>query len=97
MAQFYENTPAVSSELAPLRVLNEGTASIASGSAITAAIPDARVKADSVIVCWGVGAANATALTFSVDDIIANTSFKIGTNANATVAAKSVRWAVLKY
>ena len=95
MAQFYEGSPAVSSEQAPLKVLRQGTATIAVGTKIIAVL-DAQISTNSVVVCWGLGAADTTALAFSVDVISANVGFSVGTNANAT-AAKNVGWAILKY
>ena len=96
MAQFFQGTSAVSTELAPLLVLRQGTSSVPLGAKVTAAITDSRVSATSVIVCWGVGVADTTATAFSVDVIVANASFRIGANANAT-ADKAVAWAILKY
>ena len=95
MAQFLEGSPAVLNEQAPVRVLSSGSATIALGTKIVV-VADARVTANSVIMCWGSGAADTTAVAFSVDVIVANTSFSIGSNANAT-AAKSVSYAVLQY
>ena len=96
MAQFFEGSPAVLSERAPLLPLREGTATVPNGAKVTAVINDSRVSATSVIVCWGVGVADGTATAFSVDVIVANASFRIGANANAT-ADKTVGWAILKY
>jgi hypothetical protein len=96
MAQFFEGSPAVLSDQAPALVLRQGVATVPAGAQVTAAILDSRVSATSVIVCWGVGVADATATAFSVDVIVANASFRIGSDANAT-ADKVVGWAVLKY
>ena len=96
MSQFYQGISAVSTELAPVLVLRQGTATVPLGAKVSAVINDSRVSATSVIMCWGVGAADTTATAFSVDVITANASFRIGANANAT-AAKEVGWAILKY
>ena len=97
MAQFFEGTPAVLSEVAPPYVLRQGTESIASGAKVSGTINDTRVTSSSIIVCWGIGAANAGSSAFAADDIVANTSFKVGSGANMSAAAKSVGWAILKY
>lgn len=96
MAQFFEGSPAVLSDSAPVRVLRQGTATVPAAAQVSAAIPDARVSSTSVIVCWGVGVADTTATAFSVDVIVNNASFRIGADANAT-ADKTVGWAILQY
>lgn len=97
MAQFFEGTPAVLSEVAPPYVLRQGTESIASGAKVSTAILDPRVTPSSIIVCWGIGAANAGSSSFSAENIVANTSFQVGSGAAMSAAAKSVGWAILKY
>jgi hypothetical protein len=74
-----------------------GTSSIALLATQTAIIVDAKVTANSVIVCWGTGAANTTALVFSADIITGEGGFRIKTNAAPTTAAKDVAYAILKY
>lgn len=72
-----------------------GTATIALGQKIIA-VADTRITANSVILVWGVGAADATATAFSADVLSAGVGFSIGANANTT-AAKVVGYAVLSY
>jgi hypothetical protein len=92
VASVFQGSPA---NAALLRI---GSAIIAAGGGGAGAIVvnDAAITANSVVICWGIGAADATALTFSVDTLVASTSFTIRSNANAT-AAKQVGFAVLKY
>lgn len=68
----------------------------AAGGAATLVVPDTAVTANSVIVVSGVGAVDATAITFSVNVITAGASFTIKTEAAAS-ADKLVNYAVLKY
>jgi hypothetical protein len=89
VAAIQQGTPAAES---PLR---QGTATIALGAKIVA-VADTAITASSLVVAWGIGAADATAFVFSADVINAGVGFSIGTNANTT-AAKSVGWAVLRY
>lgn len=72
-----------------------GTATIAVGTKIIA-VADTRITANSVIMVWGVGAADGTATAFSADVLNAGVGFSIGANANAT-GAKVVGYAVLSY
>jgi hypothetical protein len=79
------------------RLLRQGTAIIVSGVGNGQIdVPDAAITANSVVICWGLGAGDTTALTFSVDTLVPGTSFAIRANADAT-ANKTVGWAVLKY
>jgi hypothetical protein len=89
VASILSGTPAGLAEVARV-----GTATIALGAKIVT-VSNANVTANSFIIVWGVGAADATAFVFSVDNLAAG-SFQIGTNANAT-AAKTVGYAILKY
>lgn len=71
MAQFYESSPAVSSEPAPALVLREGTVAFTTAGAETSVVvPDARLTANSIIVITPIGALNATAITFRVDNVV---------------------------
>lgn len=90
VASILSGTPAGIADFA-----RANSAVIPLGAALIA-VADTRITATSVVVCWGVGARDATALTFVVDALIAGTGFTIYTNANAT-AAKTVGYAVLKY
>jgi len=89
----------------PLRV---GFATIlASGNTI--AVPDTNITANSVVICWGIGVADARVLTFSVDNIVAGTGFNISggfpsyTSGATTIPAqtfaanKAVGYAILRY
>jgi hypothetical protein len=89
----------------PLRV---GFSTIlASGN--TVAVPDTNITATSVVVCWGIGVADARVLTFSVDNIVAGVGFNLSggfpsyTSGATTIPAqtlaanKSVGYAVLRY
>jgi hypothetical protein len=102
MAQFYEGSPAVSSEQAPLKVLRQGTSTILATAFATALIPDAQLTSTSVVICWGLGALDGNpatptgARTFCVDTVAANSGFVIRSQA-AAVADKQVGWAILKY
>jgi len=95
MAQFFEGTPAVLSEEAAFRPLASGSATIAAASN-TILVRDGRITANSIILCWGVGTKDTTALSFSADTFVAHTSFNINANAAAT-ADKTVRYAILRY
>lgn len=75
--------------------LRQGVARIAIGAS-SSTVADAAITADSVVMCWGLGAADATALSFSVDVVSAGVGFTLRANANAT-AAKEVGYAVLRY
>lgn len=59
-------------------------------------VADINIKSDSVVICWGVGTADTTALSFIVDVVTASTGFSIR-SVNAVNAAKTVGFAVLKY
>ena len=73
-----------------------GSAVIPLGAAVIA-VPDTRITANSVVVCWGIGAAaDGTAKTFAVDVVNAGVGFSIVANANTT-AAKTVGYCVLSY
>lgn len=76
----------------PLRF---GTATIAVGTG-NIAVPDTAITLNSIVVCWGLGAIDTTATSFSVDNLVAGTGFSIVADANAT-AAKQVGFAVLRY
>ena len=89
VASILSGTPAGLAEYA-----NFGTAVILLGTKIIT-VTDAKITARSVILVYGIGAADATAFVFSVDNLTAG-SFQIGTNANTT-AAKTVGYVVLRY
>ena len=108
MAQFFEglsgsSTISVLNEQAPALPLREGNAvfTVGAGANTTVIVPDARLTANSIIVLTPIGAVNATALTFKVDNVLfpptASAGFTIYADAAATVNAKTVRWAILKY
>jgi hypothetical protein len=80
------------------RLLRQAVATIplGVGGAGKIDVPDAAITVNSVVVCWGLGVADATALTFSVDTLVAGTGFTIRANADAT-ANKNVGFAVLRY
>jgi hypothetical protein len=90
VASILSGTPAGLGEYARV-----GVATIPAAAAVIA-VADTRITATSVVMCWGVGAADATAKLFAVDVLVAGTGFSVATNANAT-AAKVVGYAVLKY
>jgi len=98
MAQFFEGTPALSTEAAPVRVLRTGIVNmpIAAGAS-NVSVVDARVTADSVIVVMATGAtADSTGKNFSVSAIEPNVGFTVSCGQQLT-AAKNVRWAILGY
>lgn len=102
MAQFFQDTPAVLSEQAPVLPLREGDVVFTTAGAETSIIvADTRLTANSIIVLTPVGALNTTATTFRVDNVLspptASAGFTVYANAAATVANKTVRWAILKY
>jgi hypothetical protein len=82
-------------------LLRQGTATIAA-AAFAAAVADTRITANSVVICWGLGALDGNpatptgARTFCVDTLVPGTGFSIRSQA-AAVADKSVGWAILKY
>ena len=76
-------------------VLRSGTSVIPAASKVIA-VADTAITASSVVVCWGVGAQDATALSLNVDVLVAGTGFSIVSEAVAA-ANKTVGWAVLKY
>ena len=80
-----------------LALLRQGTASIPLLATTTGPIADTAITANSVIVCWGVGDANATATSFSPDALIPGASFTISSDVAPTINAKTVGWAILKY
>jgi hypothetical protein len=69
---------------------------LSAGAATTVTVADAAITADSVVICWGVGTADATALAFTIDVVSAGVGFTLRANAAAT-ANKTIGWAVLKY
>lgn len=71
----------------------KGTGVIAAAAVRTGVIAVPGVSASSVIVAWGVGAADATATVFSADVVSAG-SFTISAGVAAT-ADKNVGWAIL--
>jgi hypothetical protein len=79
--------------------LRQGTVSftIGAGAPTSIAVPDTSITANSVVVIMGVGAVNASATSFIVDVVSAGVGFTIVANAAATVGAKTVAYAVLKY
>jgi hypothetical protein len=78
-------------------LLRQGVATIAA-TGYTVLVPDAAITANSVVVCWGLGAAEAVggATAFSVDALVPGTGFSINSDVVA-IAAKNVGFAVLKY
>jgi hypothetical protein len=83
------------------RLLRQGTALISAGDALTAQIVDAAITADSVVICWGLGARDGDGTTtgargFCVDTLAPGAGFVVRSQAVA-VADKRVGWAVLKY
>lgn len=85
---------------ASIDFLRTGIAVIPAAAA-TVTVADAAITADSIVVCCGVGAADATLYAYAVDVVSAGVGFTIrgvGTNAAAVAtAAKQVGFAVLKY
>jgi hypothetical protein len=97
MAQFFEGTPALLSEPAPVRVLRTGVVTITDAVRFIN-VPDARITTSSVIVCMGVGAKNTGATVFCADNLVASTGFDVVANAVcASTTTKEVRWAILGY
>ena len=93
-ASIVQGTPA-SAVLLPV----QGTAQIAAAG-FTVAFADTRIAANSIVVCWGLGAVQLVgeATTFSVDNITPGVGFSINSDqAAAAGTAKNVGWAVLKY
>lgn len=80
---------------ASIDLLRTGSVVILTGAS-TSVVVDTAITANSIVVCCGLGAADATALRFSVDVVSAGVGFTVRANANAT-ADKSVGFAVLKY
>lgn len=78
-------------------LLRQGAATIAAAG-YTVAVPDAAITANSVVVCWGLGAVEAVggATAFSVDALVPGTGFSINSDVVA-IADKVVAFAVLKY
>lgn len=78
-------------------LLRLGVATIAAAG-YTVAVPDAAITANSVVVCWGLGAVEAVggATAFSVDALVPGTGFSINSDV-AAAADKQVAFAVLKY
>lgn len=80
----------------PLRV---GTTAIANGG-YSVQVNDTAITANSVIICWGIGAVEgvAGATAFSVDNITAGSFYINSDQAVATAApGKAVGYAVLRY
>ena len=79
--------------------LRQGSVSFTTGGAAptSIAVPDTNITANSVVVIMGVGAVNASATSFFVDVVSTGVGFTIVANAAATVAAKTVSYAILKY
>jgi hypothetical protein len=97
MAQFFEGTPAVLSEQAPVRALRTGILNMPIAAAASSVdVPDARVNDTSIIVITPLGAADATGKVFSISAVTNNVGFTVHCSAQLT-AAKNVRWAVLQY
>ena len=98
MAQFFQGTPAVLSEQAPLLPLREGTVNMPiAAAASNVSVADERVTTTSIIMCWATGAApDTTGKNFSVSAIEPNVGFSISCGQQLT-AAKVVGYAVLKY
>lgn len=92
VASILSGTPAGLAQFARV-----GTSSIALLATETALIVDAKVTESSVIVCWGIGAVNASATSFSVNILSTDGGFKITADAAPTTAAKGVAYAILKY
>lgn len=69
---------------------------LAAGAPTTVAVADTAITANSIVVVNGLGAADATALSFTVDVVSAGVGFTIRANAAAT-ANKSIGFAVLRY
>jgi len=86
----------LSSSPASVDLLRTGQVAFELLGATTAVVADARITAESVVVLTGVGAANATALTFVVE-LNPGTGFTVRTEAVATVARKVLSFAILKY
>ena len=80
---------------ASIDLLRSGSVVILAGAS-TSTVADAAITANSIVVCCGLGAADATALSFAVDVVSSGVGFTVRANANAT-ANKSVGFAVLKY
>ena len=85
---------------ASIDLLRQGTAVILA-AANTVTVADAAITAKSLVVCCGVGAADATLYAYAVDVVSAGVGFTIrgvGTNAAAVAPAnKVIGYAVLKY
>jgi hypothetical protein len=98
MASCVHQAGVIASET-PLRV---GTSSIAIGDYATAQIADTNITANSVVICWGLGALDGNpatptgARTFCVDTLVAGVGFIIRSQG-AAVALKNVGYAVLRY
>lgn len=90
VSQILSGVPAGLSQFASV-----GEAVILAGSDVVI-VPDTRITAQSVIVCWGLGQADGTARVFSADDLIPIVGFSLYSNTTAT-ANKRVGYAVIKY
>ena len=78
-------------------LLRIGYATLALGG-YTVAVADTAITANSVVICWGLGAVEAVggATSFSVDNINPGVGFTITSDVVA-IAAKNVGFAVLQY
>ena len=83
-------------------LLRHGTATILATAYATAQIADTSITANSVVICWGLGALDGVPATptgarsFCVDTLAPGAGFIIRSQG-AAVADKAVGWAVLKY
>lgn len=91
------SSSAIQSQIpASVTLLRTGQVGFELLGAATAVVVDAAITANSIVVLSGIGATNATAITFSVE-LNAGVGFTVRTEAVATVARKAVNFAVLKY
>ena len=91
-AQVFQGSPA------SVDLLRQGSVRFAAGAAAgdVVTVADAAITADSVVICYGLNAGDATAFGFCVDAVIAGTGFSVRA-VTAVAAAKIVGFAVLKY
>jgi len=91
-AQFRSGAPASNS------LLRTGVATIAIG-ATSVVVNDTAITANSVIVCWGLGAAQGAgdATVFSADALVVATSFQVRSDQPVAGVDKQVGWAILRY
>jgi hypothetical protein len=69
---------------------------LAAGAPVVVSVADAAITSNSIVVCWGIGVADATSTVFNVDEVVAGVGFAIRCRDAAT-ANKRVGWAVLQY